>query len=65
MELASLLLASDIKKNEQKLKEYASLLDNQGISQAKKIRLAKQDKLEEALYAWFIQKRSTGTAISF
>jgi len=28
------------------------------------MRLAKEDKLEEALYAWFIQKRSLGTDIS-
>ncbi len=48
---------SDIKNNEQKLKEYASHLDNQGVSQARKImRLAKEDKLEEVPYAWFIQK---------
>ena len=27
------------------------------------MQLAKEDKLEEALYLWFIQKRSQGTAI--
>ena len=29
------------------------------------MRLAKEDKLEEALYVWFIQKRSQGTAINW
>ena len=28
------------------------------------MQLAKEDKLEEALYLWLIQKRSQGTAIS-
>ena len=28
------------------------------------MRLAKEDKLEEALYMWFLQKRSQGTAVS-
>ena len=56
---------SDIKRSEQKVKEYASTLDSQGVSTSRKVmRLAKEDKLEEALYLWFIQKRSQGTAIS-
>ena len=56
---------SDIKRSEQKVKEYASTLDSQGESTSRKVmRLAKEDKLEEALYLWFIQKRSQGTAIS-
>jgi len=38
-----------------KIKEYASTLDSQGISTKRKvIRLAKEDKLEKALHAWFI-----------
>ena len=55
---------SDIKRSEQKVKEYASTLDSQGVSTSRKVmQLAKEDKLEEALYLWFIQKRSQGTAI--
>ena len=54
---------SDIKRSEQKVNEYASTLDSQGVSTSRKVmRLAKEDKLEEALYLWFIQKRSLGTA---
>jgi len=38
-----------------KVKEYASTLKSQGIKTNKKVmRLSKEDKLEEALYAWFI-----------
>ena len=44
---------SDIKRSEQKVKEYASTLDSQGVSTSRKVmRLAKEDKLEEALYLW-------------
>ena len=55
---------SDIKRSEQNVKEYASTLDSQGVSTSRKVmQLAKEDKLEEAVYLWFIQKRSQGTAI--
>jgi len=48
-----------------KVKEYASTLESQVISMKRKVmRLAKEDKLEEDLYAWFILKRSLGAAIS-
>ena len=50
---------SDIKKSEQKVKEYASTRETAiGVSTSKKVmQLAKEDKLEAALYQWFIQKK--------
>ena len=44
---------SDIKRSERKVKEYASTLDSQGVSTSRKVmQLAKEDKLEEAMYKW-------------
>ena len=56
---------SDIKKSEGKIRQYVAVLDNQGVSTSRKVmRLAKEDRLEEALYLWFIQKRSQGIAVN-
>ena len=56
---------SDIKKSEGKIRQYVAVLDNQGVSTSRKVmRLAKEDRLEEALYLWFLQKRSQGIAVN-
>ena len=56
---------TDLKKKEAKLKEFASTLDNQGMSSTRKImRLAKDQELEQALYIWFVQKRTQDTPVS-
>ena len=56
---------TDLKKNESKLHEFVSTAESQGVSSSRKImRLAKDEKLEEALYIWFVQKRSQGTPVS-
>ena len=56
---------SDIKKSEGKIRQYVAVLDNQGVSTSRKVmRLAKEDRLEEALYLWFIQNRSQGIAVN-
>ena len=56
---------TDLKRNEQKLQQFASTIENQGISTGRKImRLAKEEQLEEALYMWFVQRRGQGTPVS-
>lgn len=53
---------TDLKKNEAKLRAFVSSLEQQGMSCSRKImRLAKEKQLEEALYLWFVQKRSQDT----
>ena len=49
---------SDIKKNEKRIWGYATSLNNLGVSSSRRVmRLAKEDKLEEVLYMWFLQKK--------
>ena len=56
---------TDLKRNEAKLREFATGLDDQGISSSRKImRLAKEQQVEEAVYLWFVQKRSQDTPVS-
>ena len=55
----------DLKKNEAKIKDFASSLEDQGMSSSRKImRLAKDEQVEAALYLWFTQKRGQDTPIS-
>ena len=54
---------SDIKKNEAKIKDFASSLEDQGMSSSRKImRLAKDEQVEAAL--WFTQKQGQDIPIS-
>ena len=49
---------TDLKKNEDKIREFAEGIENQGISKVRKVmRLGKDEQLEEALYMWFVQKK--------
>lgn len=56
---------SDIKKQSQAIKDYASKLDSQdGSSKRKTMKLAENQELESAMYAWFIHMRSQGQPIN-
>ena len=56
----------DLKKNEDKIKAFAVSMDNLSVckKQRKTMRMADDDKLDEALFLWFVQKRSQGMPIS-
>ena len=46
-----------LKKNEAKIREFASSLESKSISGSRKVmRLAKDEELDQALYLWFVQK---------
>ena len=57
---------NDIKKNEEKLKKFASGMESFSVdSKSRKImRLANDDDLDQALFLWFVQKRSQSIPIS-
>ena len=53
-----------LKKNEAKIREFASTLESKSIcGDWKSMRFAK-DELDQALYIWFVQKRSVGMPMS-
>ena len=56
----------DFKKAEDKLRSFAATMENLDVSSKKRkvMRLAKDDRLDEALYLWFIQKRSQDMPVS-
>ena len=56
----------DFKKAEDKLRSFAATMENLDVSSKKRkvMRLAKDDSLDEALYLWFIQKRSQDMPVS-
>ena len=54
-----------LKKNEAKIREFASSLESKSISGSWKVmRLAKDEELDQALYLWYVQKRGIGMPIS-
>ena len=54
-----------IKQNEMRIREFISTAESQGMTATRKImRLAKDEQVEQALYLWFLQKRSQGTPVS-
>ena len=54
-----------LKKNEVTIREFASTLESKSISGDRKVmRLAKDNELDQALYLWFVQKRSIGMPMS-
>ena len=56
---------SDIKKNEEKIRNFATTMDSLAMSKKRKVmRLADDDKLDQALFLWFVQKRSQNLPIS-
>ena len=50
-------MISDIKKSEEKLKSYASTMESLSMSLTtrKVMRLAADEKFDEAVYLWFVQ----------
>jgi len=55
---------SDIWKNKDKILKFTdSIKTSEGLKR-KSLKLADDEQLDKALYAWFIQQRSTGTPIS-
>ena len=59
-------MVGDLKKNEDRIRSFA--LTMEGLSMSKKgrkiMRLADDDKLDEAVYLWFVQKRSKDMPVS-
>ena len=57
---------ADIKKNEAKIREFVATMNSLSVSvkERKIMRLADDEKLDEAVYLWFIQKRSLGIPVS-
>ena len=56
----------DIKKSEGKLRSFASSMEGMKDSSKKKkvMHLAEDEKLEEAIYLWFLQKRAQDMPMS-
>ena len=55
---------SYIRKNKDKILKFTdSIKTSEGLKR-KSLKLADDEQLDRALYAWFIQQRSTGTPIS-
>ena len=50
----------DLKKNEDKIRSFALTMENTAISTKgrKVMRICDDEKLDEAVYMWFVQKRS-------
>ena len=56
----------DIKKNQEKLKTFGSTMESLAMSSKgrKVMRMADDEKLDEAVYLWFVQKRSQDFPVS-
>ena len=55
---------SDIRKNKDKILKFTDSIETSEGLNRKSPKLADDEQLNKALYAWFIQQRSTGTSIS-
>lgn len=56
---------NDIKKNAEEIKRFASQMESDsGAKKRKTMRKATNESLDEALFLWFLQKRSEGVPIS-
>ena len=56
----------DIKKNEASIRSFASSMENMAMNKKgrKVMHLANDHELDEAVYQWFIQKRSQDMPVS-
>ncbi|KAG6927201.1 tigger transposable element derived 5, partial [Chelydra serpentina] len=52
------------KKDEEKLRSLPRILENETGLQRKKVKFANDERLDSALYQWFVQARSEGVPIS-
>ena len=55
---------SDIRKNKEKIMKFAEHLETSKGLKRKSLKAAHNEQLDNALYAWFIQQRTSGTPIS-
>ena len=55
---------SDIRKNKDKILKFTDSIETSEGLKRKSLKLADDEQLDKALYAWFIQQRSTGAPIS-
>ena len=55
---------SDVWKNKDKIIKFADSIETSEGLKRKSLKLTDDKQLDKALYAWFIQQRSTGTPIS-
>ena len=55
---------SDIRKNKDKILKFTDNIETREGLKRKSLKLANDERLDQALYTWFIQQRSTGTPIS-
>ncbi|XP_066026205.1 tetratricopeptide repeat protein 28-like [Pocillopora verrucosa] len=55
---------SDIRKNKDKILKLTNNIETSEGLKRKSLKLANDERLDQALYTWFIQQRSTGTPIS-
>ncbi len=55
----------DVKYNKESILAFASQMDSkEGSTKRKTMKLVENEKLEEAMYVWFIQRRGKGDPIS-
>ena len=55
---------SDIRKNKEKIIKFADILETSEGLKRKSLKVVHDEQLDKALYAWFIQQRTSGTPIS-
>ena len=55
---------SHVRENKDKIIKFADSIETSEGLKRKSPKLADDEQLDKALYAWFIQQRSTGTPIS-
>ena len=57
---------TDIKKNESSIRSFVSTMESLSVSskERKIMRLADDEKVDEAVYLWYVQKRSQGIPIT-
>ena len=55
---------SDTRKNKDKILKFTDNVETSEGLKRKSLKLANDERLDQALYTWFIQQRSTGTPIS-
>ena len=60
----SKLQISDVRKNKEKIMKFADILETSEGLKRKLLKVAHDEQLDKALYAWFIQQRTSGTPIS-
>ena len=55
---------SDIGKNKAKIMKFADILETREALKRKSLKVAHDEQLDKALYAWFTQRQTSGTPIS-